>query len=277
MGPGKTANTYPLSRDFLASSRLHLQHQAWIASLGYHLHPSIPISDNTIIADIGCGNGIWSVELAKQLPTGAKIEASDISLAQCPPRGWWPSNITFGELDIFAPLTEQIVGRFDVVNIRHFICVVQSGDPTKLITALVKLLKPGGYLQWQEFDLSSSRLVVVDSEDPPEAIAPKMNALVKAVSAFGAQTKWIKELHTFLNGPEIELIEHDRNWTAKEAIMLKQDSGYLGSRELRVNNASSEQAAQFEQLADAAYEECLRLGRRSLVDSEMVTWVARKK
>ncbi|GIZ48142.1 hypothetical protein CKM354_001121500 [Cercospora kikuchii] len=270
-------DSYPLSRDFLASSRLHLQHQAWIASLGYHLHPSIPISDNTIIADIGCGNGIWSVELAKQLPTGAKIESSDISLAQCPPRGWWPSNVTFSELDIFAPLTEQLVGRFDVVNIRHFICVVQSGDPTKLITALVKLLKPGGYLQWQEFDLSSSRLVVVDAEDSPETIAPRMNALVKAVSAFGAQTKWIKELHTFLDGPEIELIEYDRKWTAKEAIMLKQDSGYLGSRELRINNSSSEHAAQFEQLADAAYEECLQLNRRSLVDSEMVTWVARKR
>lgn len=211
MDQDKKKDSYPLSRDFLASSRLHLQHQAWIASVGYHLHPSIPISDNTFIADIGCGNGIWSVELAKQLSPGAKIEASDISLAQCPPRGWWPSNVTFSELDIFAQLPEHLLGRFDVVNIRHFICVVQSGDPTKLIAALVKLLKPGGYLQWQEFDLSSSKLVVVDSEDPPEAIAPKMNALVKAVSAFGAQTKWIKELHTFLNGPEIELIEHDRN------------------------------------------------------------------
>ncbi|KAF2207180.1 hypothetical protein CERZMDRAFT_102675 [Cercospora zeae-maydis SCOH1-5] len=251
---------------------------SWIASVGYHIHPSIPISDTTLIGDIGCGNGIWSIELAKQLPSGAKIEAFDISLAQCPPRGWWPENVVFSEVDIFAPLPVHLAGRFDVINIRHFICVVRSGDPLPLLTALLKLLKPGGYLHWQEYDLQSSKVVVADAKGPPEFEAPNMHALLHAVlGTVGTQTTWVQDFHSSLDGPETQLVAHEHVWTAKDAIMLSQDSGYLGSHEVRTGDSNSERVAQYLQLADAAYEECLRLDRRSFTDLQMVTWVARKK
>ncbi|KAF7196618.1 N-methyltransferase tcpN [Pseudocercospora fuligena] len=144
MSTERNRNAYPLNRDFLASSRLHLQHQVWISSLGYHIHPDVPLNGKTTIAEIGCGTGTWSLEVATQLPSGAKIEAFDLSLAQCPPREWWPGNVTFNKLDIFDPSPDDMIGKYDVVYIRHFICVLQSGDPMPLLSILMNLLKPGG-------------------------------------------------------------------------------------------------------------------------------------
>ncbi|KXT09518.1 hypothetical protein AC579_7192 [Pseudocercospora musae] len=61
---------------------------------------------------------------------------------------------------IFDPLPDEMIEKYDVVYIRHFICVMQSGDPMPLLSILMKLLKPGGYLQWQEWDISTNTLVV---------------------------------------------------------------------------------------------------------------------
>lgn len=138
------ASHYPLQRDALGSIRLNLQHQLWLSSTKTHLHSSIPVKENSLIADIGCGTGIWSTTLSPLLPPGARIEASDISLANAPPAGFWPDNVTFQELDIFAdPLPEDLVGRYHVVHIRLFLCVISSGDPIPLLKNLMKLLKPG--------------------------------------------------------------------------------------------------------------------------------------
>lgn len=80
------------------------------------------------------------------LPAGATIEASDISLANAPPQGFWPENVTFREMDIFSEeLPEDVVGVFDVVHIRLFLCVISSGDPIPLLKNLMKLLKPGKF------------------------------------------------------------------------------------------------------------------------------------
>ena len=279
----KDRDAYPLNRDFLASSRLHLQHQLWVSSLGYLLHPSIPLKENTLIADVGCGTGIWSLELAKQLPAGGKIEAYDLSLAQCPHRGWWPENVTFNELDIFEPIPQYLVGSYDVVYLRHFICVLQSGNPIPLLSALLKLLKPGGYLQWQEWDLQTNELAVAESANSASKMAPKMKALMDSIhgpESLQAQTSWVRNFHARFSDAGAELIAHDRHWTAKEAMMIRQEISFLSAREWcdnqRARDSGSLEAARIEKFAHEAYEECGRLQRGTVIDNQMVTWVARK-
>lgn len=279
------ADTYPLNRDYLASARLHLQQQIWTASLGYLLYPSIPLKDNTLIADVGCGTGIWSLEVARQLAPGSKIEAYDLSLAQCPPREWWPENVTFNELDIFEPIPEQLVGRYDVVYLRLFVCVTQSRDPIELLRALLKLLKPGGYLQWQEWDIHSNKLVVAGSTDQSSAeqIAPKLKAYMDGIrgpEALQAQTNWIGSFHTRFAEADAELIAHEQHWTALEARMMKQEIMFMfadeWSKNHRAKDPASPEAVRLEKLGGEAYEECVRLKRGSLIDNQMVTWVAKK-
>lgn len=277
-------DAYPLNRDLFASARLNLQHQLWISSVGYHLHPSIPLCENALIADIGCGTGIWALEVARRLPLGGKVEAYDLSLAQCPPKGWWLHNVTFDKLDIFDPIPLHLAGRYDVVCIRHFTFMVQSGNPMPLLSALLALLKPGGYLQWQEWDLNTNRIVVSDTAGSPEETAPKLQAYmdsIKGPDSLLSHTKWVEDFHNRLKDASVQLIAHDRHWTAKEAMLIKQETTFMSAREYidnqRARNPDSPEAAKLEKLTDEAQEECWMMQRGTVIDTEMVTWVARKE
>ena len=46
----------------------------------------------------------------------------------------------------------------DVVNVRFFLCVVRDGDPSPLLSLFVKMLKPGGWLQWTEMDIRTLKV-----------------------------------------------------------------------------------------------------------------------
>lgn len=276
--------TYPLGRDITASARLHLQHHLWVSTLGYHLHPSIPLHPSPLIAEIGTGTGIFSLELARQNPQ-IRIEASDLSLAQTPPIGWWPSNVTFQELDIFAPIPDTLLGRYDVVCIRHFICVLlPSGDPKPLLRALLKLLKPGGYLQWQEWDLQSNTARVAKTGD----IAPKLQAMNSSITGPNqllTGTKWVREFHRTFENDDVdvgaELVTREKCWIAPEMYMIQQELNFIGVQEWAANhtarNPESGEGARIEKLGREAQEECLGMGRGCVIDQEMLTWVVRKK
>jgi hypothetical protein len=55
-------------------------------------------------------------------------------------------------LDASKPLPEELRGQFDVVHIRLLQSVILNDDPGWVISHCKELLKPGGYLQWEEFD-----------------------------------------------------------------------------------------------------------------------------
>ncbi|KAJ0375158.1 hypothetical protein COL922a_014199 [Colletotrichum nupharicola] len=55
-------------------------------------------------------------------------------------------------MDSFGDVPEELVGKYDVVHLRLWCCVVTGGNPSKLIQGAMRLLKPGGYLQWDESD-----------------------------------------------------------------------------------------------------------------------------
>lgn len=118
---GSDVDGYILNRDILASARLDLQHKLCVSSVGYLLHPSVEMKENILIADIGCGTGLWAQEVAKQLPLGGKVEGYDLSLAQCPPRGWWLHNVNFHGFDIFEPIPQHLTGRYDAVCLRNMV------------------------------------------------------------------------------------------------------------------------------------------------------------
>lgn len=80
----------------------------------------------------------------------AKLYGFDINLTQTPPREWLPSNVTLVHWNIFDAVPEDMYGRFNVIHVRLLILVVQNSDPSNIIRSLVKMLKPGGYLQWDD-------------------------------------------------------------------------------------------------------------------------------
>jgi hypothetical protein len=55
------------------------------------------------------------------------------------PREFLPSNVSVREWDAFTEVPEDLVGQFDIVNLRLFGFVIQ-GDPQPVLRNLIRLL-----------------------------------------------------------------------------------------------------------------------------------------
>ncbi|KAK8078439.1 hypothetical protein PG996_004609 [Apiospora saccharicola] len=133
--------------------RLTAQHYLWKDLLGFLLHPDIPISATDLkVADVATGNGIWLEDAARGKPKSADFHGFDISLDQVGPKPWLPANIRMHTWNLFEEPPQEFVGYFDVVHVRLITVVVRDNDPRPVLASLAKLLKPGGYLQWDEVD-----------------------------------------------------------------------------------------------------------------------------
>ncbi|PHH64521.1 hypothetical protein CDD81_4300 [Ophiocordyceps australis] len=165
MSPVKSAvEEYPLTRDYVDFNRLNLQHFLLKDVFGYNLHPKIPRQQKSLkIADVGTGTGIWLLDLLPQLDPSAELVGMDADITQVGPKEWLPENLALREWSIFNDVPDDLVGAFDIVNIRLFAFVIQ-GDATPILRKLKKLLKPGGYLQWCECDVLSFRINTVSPD-----------------------------------------------------------------------------------------------------------------
>ncbi|CAG8958208.1 hypothetical protein HYFRA_00000561 [Hymenoscyphus fraxineus] len=184
---------YMLDRTHAAACRLNLQFYLWKDAIGYNIHPSIPIpiSENIVIADVAAGTGAWLLDVAKTLPN-ATLEGFDNDLSQAPHEKWLPSNVSMRHWDIFDDVPEELVGRFDFVHVRLLVMVIE-GRPEGVVRNLLRMLKPGGYLQWDELDCVNMRVKKVD----PAIQAPALDQLVKMSYANG-RYNWTLELPKFM-------------------------------------------------------------------------------
>ncbi|KAI4092011.1 MAG: hypothetical protein LQ339_008015 [Xanthoria mediterranea] len=182
MAESTAGDGYQLRRDFTGSTRLNCQHYLWQQELRFNLHPSIPTPvPGNAIADVATGTGVWLLEVAREHP-GVNCLGLDISTAQAPPKQWLPSNVDFTTWSIFEEPPAALRRKFDVVHIR-LVCLVTVDGPSSMIGNIAMLLKPNGYLQWEELDLSRSVVVVAttDASIKPVAI-PRMDTIMKARS-----------------------------------------------------------------------------------------------
>ncbi|KAL9631339.1 MAG: hypothetical protein Q9164_005948 [Protoblastenia rupestris] len=195
-------DSYILARDFRSASRLNYEHYLWKETLGYNLHPLIlnsltPTANangttaattppQPLIADIACGTAIWLRQVAQSLPH-TQLHGFDISLAQCPPTQWLPSQITLREWDLFSEPPEDLLGHYDVIHVRLLLVVVRNEDSDPVLRQLLRLLKPGGYLQWDELDVSGS--FILRAEEGVEA--PVMEGMLGALRQ---KAKWVDRL-----------------------------------------------------------------------------------
>ncbi|PQE18640.1 umta methyltransferase family protein [Rutstroemia sp. NJR-2017a BVV2] len=208
---------YLLVRDMHASIRLNLQHYLWKDGLGYLLHPSISLNGpNTRIADLGTGTGIWVLDLARQLPETTQLYGFDISDAQYPHPKYLPPNVKLEILDNLTPdPPSDLQGTFDVVYLRLWLGGVPNGDPTALLTHALKLLRPGGYIQWNEFD--PLRAIAEGPDGEPSPNVRKLCTLTQKIK----DHRWIERLPTTFQEFGLENIEEvfafEQPWQSKLA------------------------------------------------------------
>ncbi|KAL9598534.1 MAG: hypothetical protein Q9219_004436 [cf. Caloplaca sp. 3 TL-2023] len=155
---------YMLPRDISESQRLDAQHDYFRQlSYGHLVHPSIPADELRTVADIATGTGIWLRQLAEESSASSLVETQrpefvgfDISQQQFPPQGSLPARVTLVVHDMVQPFPAQYHGHFDLVNVRLVSYAVKEMDLDKIVRNVIQLLRPGGYLQWQETDASES-------------------------------------------------------------------------------------------------------------------------
>ncbi|KAM5458158.1 hypothetical protein MaudCBS49596_000070 [Microsporum audouinii] len=190
---------YMLDRGYFASSRLNFQFYLWKESLRFNLHPSIPTPiQNLRIADIGTGTGLWLFDLARELPDSAQLDGFDISLANAPQQQWWPRNVTLHQWNVFDDVPDEMIGKYDVVHLRLLILVVENSDPRPIIQNVYKMLKPGGYIQWDDLNYPDTHVRRTSA-----APTPAFDSLREFVYSDGRHD-WVLELPEILNSQGFE-------------------------------------------------------------------------
>ncbi|KAK6823172.1 hypothetical protein RU639_005942 [Aspergillus parasiticus] len=172
------------NRDHNESQRLDMQHEVLAGFMGYELlHPSIDIRvhDGLNIADVGTGTGIWLKRLlswSKYLPGAPSyyLHGFDISSDQFPVE---PGDINFTIHDITTPFPSEHLGRYDVVHLRLFVLALPESDIIKALTNVIGLLRPTGYLQWEDADFCYTA---------PDRPAAKITEVIDIVSIYMART-----------------------------------------------------------------------------------------
>ncbi|GLA16067.1 hypothetical protein AnigIFM62618_002628 [Aspergillus niger] len=148
-----TQDKYCFERDKKESERLDLQHRVLVKTSGDTLiHPSIPLNEIRSVADIATGTGIWLQDVSKFLDT-PQIEryyhGFDISAEQFPEN---PGAIQFSVQDLTIPFPREHREQYDLVHVRLLVAALEEADYKAAIANIYDILKPGGYLQWEEID-----------------------------------------------------------------------------------------------------------------------------
>ena len=160
---------YMLERNHAAAARLNLQFYLWKESLHFNLHPSVSVPNEARIADVATGSAMWLIDLARELPS-ARLDGFDIKLDQAPPSEWLPPNIHLRTWNVFDDVPEDMLGVYDVVHVRLLVLVVENSDPRPIVRNLSRMLKPGGYLQWDDLNYPETHIRAVDEHLPTPAL-----------------------------------------------------------------------------------------------------------
>ncbi|KAG4434748.1 hypothetical protein IFR05_009774 [Cadophora sp. M221] len=156
----ETTETYFVPRDEREIERLKVQHFFLVDLCNCILQPNlVPAGSFRVIADVGTGSGssIWLEEVAKALETCALVEriftgfdSSTVMFPRCATQGF-----SFIQHDSRKPFPVSEQGKYDLVHLRLLAAAFKEEDIKGVIENVVSLLKPGGYLQWEDVDVGA--------------------------------------------------------------------------------------------------------------------------
>jgi ubiquinone/menaquinone biosynthesis C-methylase UbiE len=125
--------------------------------LPQHIASSLPTHPK--ILELATGTAIWLTEMAKTLPPNAEFVGLDFDTSKFPSASSLPPNITLRKANMYEPFPDDLLGKFDVVNVRLILFALKEGTGLDLVKNLMTLLKPGGWVVWAETGPGMYRLI----------------------------------------------------------------------------------------------------------------------
>ncbi|KAI4235988.1 MAG: hypothetical protein LQ349_002822 [Xanthoria aureola] len=140
----RTDVSYVLPNDEAELDRLDVTHQKLKILLQDKLL-RCPVRNPGRVLDVGTGTGIWAIEYGDDHPD-TEILGTDLSPIQ---PSWVPPNVKFEVDDCEEPWT--FPEKFDVIHARYLASAI--ADWPKLVSQAFQFTKPGGYSEFQDYDL----------------------------------------------------------------------------------------------------------------------------
>ncbi|PQE18182.1 UMTA methyltransferase family protein [Rutstroemia sp. NJR-2017a BBW] len=171
----------------LSSCRLNLQHYLWKDTLQFSIHPSISpnLPPHPLIADLATGTSISRASFPMHNSTVSITISS---------RSWLPENVDIQYWDVFDEVPDEMVGKYDFVHVRLLILVLGNKSQVhSLAQKIMKMLKSGGCIQWDELDAVDMSI----TKATPETQAPALEQL-REKSWAGRRYDWTVEIPNVL-------------------------------------------------------------------------------
>ncbi|KAL7272144.1 hypothetical protein RUND412_005062 [Rhizina undulata] len=143
---GYKEGKYYFPNDEAEQDRMDLMHHCCLLALRGELF-ACPLGKDfppQRILDVGTGTGIWAIDIADQF-SSASVIGVDLSPIQ---PTWLPPNLIFEVDDVEEPWPYQD-NSFDFIHLRQMIGGIY--DWPKLYRQAFKALKPGGWIEVQDF------------------------------------------------------------------------------------------------------------------------------
>ncbi|PKK72775.1 S-adenosyl-L-methionine-dependent methyltransferase [Rhizophagus irregularis] len=146
-----TGVEYFMPNDEQEISRLEMSYllvkYLWQNNFSSPIHEKLT-NENMRVIDIGCGTGKWSLEMAEMYP---KVTFIGIDISTVFPTETKFSNVTFFLANVLDGLPFE-KNTFDFVFQRFLTSSYTNKQWEKVINELIRILKPGGYLELMEKD-----------------------------------------------------------------------------------------------------------------------------
>lgn len=137
--------SYFLPNDEIESDRLDLFHEILTRCCDDQLFKAPITPHPQRILDLGTGTGIWAIDVGDLYPS-AQILGNDLSPIQ---PTLVPPNVTF-EVDDMEN-TWEYSSQFDLIHARYLAGAIK--DWPRLIEQAFKFTRPGGWVEFQDFDM----------------------------------------------------------------------------------------------------------------------------
>ncbi|RQM04831.1 hypothetical protein DH86_00003914, partial [Scytalidium sp. 3C] len=183
---------YPLPNDDREQERLDLLHHIFKLMLDGELFLAPLPRDPQRVLDFGTGTGIWAIDFADRYPS-AEVVGTDLSPIQ---PMWVPPNCRFYVDDVESDWTYHDSEAFDFIHGRGMAGSIK--DWPRLYKQIYQNLKPGGYLEMQEYEtwvrsddgtLENAKAIMEWQEKIDEA----SKAFGKQMNVAGLQKGYIQE------------------------------------------------------------------------------------